>query len=148
MKLPLANTVPYFKTSKTPADQWIDRAMAEIKKVKGIIEGHAFGSETGSGRAAYMIAFRLGDDHFRLTWPVLPSRSGEERAAQTQAATLLFHDVKAMCVKAAVFGVRSAFFQHLLLPDGREAHQAATPELLEHLPAIAGAPRLTDNRPQ
>lgn len=143
-KLPQAESVPYFGTSRSSPDTWIDKAIAEIVRAGGKITSHAFGCEPHTGRSAFLVAFTIAGDAFRITWPVLPSKGNKDNAARIQAATLLYHDVKAACVKARVFGCRTAFFQHLLLPDGREAHQAGTPEFLKALPAIAAPLRIEE----
>src|SRR5690242_10171387 len=108
--LPFADEVPCFKSGQSAPDAWIDKAIAEIRKAGGEVTSHAFGHETNTGRAAFLLAFSLGTDDFRITWPVLPTKRDEERAAKIQAATLLYHDVKAKCVKARIFGMRTAFF--------------------------------------
>jgi len=136
-ELPCAEDVGhYWMTSKTGADGWIDDAMEQIKAIGGEVLAYAFGIEPGTGRAAYMLRFRVGADSFRIVWPVLPSRTGRERAARVQAATFLYHDVKARCMRAAVFGARAAFFEHLVLPDGRTAGDLAAPELARAVPAM------------
>lgn len=134
--LPYAETVNYFRTSKSSASTWLARARAEIVKVGGDILGYASGFDVIHNRAAHMLAFQIGVDNFKLVWPVLPSESGDERAAEIQAATMLYHDVKARCVSAKVLGGRAAFFSYLMLPDGRSASQVAAPELLEALPTF------------
>ena len=95
-----------------------------------------FGRETQAGRSAFMLAFKIDDEQFKVVWPVLPSKSGNERAARIQAATMLYHDVKARCVSAKVLGPRAAFFNYLVLPDGRTTVEAASPELVDMLPAL------------
>jgi len=125
----------YWKTSRTSPDTWLAKAKREIARAGGEILGEAFGSEQ-NGRSAYMLAFRFDGEHFKVIWPVLPSKSGDGRAARIQAATMLYHDVKARAVSAKVLGARTAFFSYLMLPDGRTAAQAATPELLEALPKL------------
>lgn len=77
---------------------------------------------------------------FKLMWPVLPSREGNVKAARIQAATMLYHDVKAKVVTAKVLGTRAAFFQYLLLPDGRSASEATTPELANQIPQLLALP--------
>jgi hypothetical protein len=57
-----------------------------------------------------------------------------------QAATMLYHDVKAKAVSAKVHGVRAAFFQYLALPDGRTAAQLAAPDLTDRYPRLLAAP--------
>lgn len=130
-----AEEVNYWKTSRTSPDVWLEKAKREIAKAGGETLAEGFGSDN-SGRAAYMLAFKFSDEHFKAVWPVLPTKSGNERAARIQAATMLYHDVKSRAVAAKVLGVRAAFFSYLLLPDGRTAAEVATPELLEAMPKL------------
>jgi len=126
----------YWKTSNSSPDTWMKRAAREIEKAGGEIIGEAFGAEVSTGRSAYLLSFKIGDDHFKVVWPVLPSRTGNTGAARRQAATMLYHDVKARAVSSRVLGGRAAFFSYLLLPDGRVANQAAVPELLSAIPRL------------
>ena len=89
-----------------------------------------------------MLAFEIEGERYKVVWPVLVTQSGNEKAARIQAATMLYHDVKAKCISAAVLGVRSAFFSYLMLPDGRSAAELATPELDEMLPNLFSIPQL------
>ncbi len=130
-----AEDLNYWKSGQSAPDTWIDKAKAEIKSAGGRAESEAYGRDS-TGRAAYMLEFSFGADRFRAVWPVLTSRAGNEKAAKIQAATMLYHDVKAKCVSAKVHGARAAFFQFLLLPDGRTAAQAAAPELLDLYPKL------------
>ena len=75
-----------------------------------------------------MLAFEIGGDKFKVLFPVLPSKSGNEKAARIQAATMIYHDIKSKCVSAAVLGSRAAFFSYLLLPDGRTTANLETSE--------------------
>jgi len=131
-----AEDVNYWQTERTPtsAEKWIDKTKAEIKAAGGRVLNEAFGS--ADGRAAYMLEFTFGGDRFRAVWPVLPSKTKNERSARIQAATMLYHDVKAKCVSAKVHGPRAAFFQYALLPDGRTLAQLATPELVNLYPKM------------
>lgn len=129
-----AEDVNYWKTGTSGPDTWIDKAKAEIKTAGGRVLNEAFGSS--DGRAAFMLEFTFGADRFRVVWPVLTSKTKAERAARVQAATMLYHDVKAKCVSAKVHGARAAFFQYAVLPDGRTAAQVAAPELLEMYPKM------------
>ena len=99
-----------------------------------LMEG--FGSEPTTGKSAFMLAFEIEGDNFKVVWPVLPSKRGNEKAARRQAATMLYHDVKAKCLSAVVLGARAAFFSYLLLPDGRTAIEATIPELTNGIPAL------------
>ena len=139
-----AEDVNYWKTSKSSPDTWIDRTKRQIEHLSGQVLMEGFGSEPITGRAAFMLAFEIGGDKFKAVWPVLPSKSGNEKAARIQAATMLYHDVKAKCISAAVLGVRAAFLSFLLLPDGRTTAEMSTPELAQAIPEMfASAPQLS-----
>jgi hypothetical protein len=126
----------YWKTSRSSPDVWVERAKKQIEKLGGTVLMEGFGNEPATGRAAFALAFEIGEDRFRLVWPVLPSKTGDGRAAKVQAATMLYHDVKAKSISAKVLGARAAFFSYLMLPDGRTAAEASTPELLEAMPKL------------
>ena len=134
-----AEDVNYYKTGTSAPDTWIEKAKSEIKAAAGKVHGEAFGSEAATGRAAFMLEFEFSGERFRAVWPVLPCRAksaANERAAKVQAATMLYHDVKARCISAKVLGVRTAFFSYLMLPDGRTAAQVATPEVAQMWPRM------------
>jgi hypothetical protein len=138
MPTPFAEDVNYWKSGQSAPDTWIEKAKAEIKAAGGKFVGEAFGSEAG-GRAAFMLEFEFGGERFRAVWPVLPTRAktaASERAAKIQAATMLYHDVKARCVAAKVLGARASFFSYLMLPDGRTISQAAAPEVAQLFPRL------------
>lgn len=136
-----AEDVNYWKTSRTAPDTWLEKAKREIKRAGGQVLGSGSMTDDVTGRAGFMIAFVLDSDRFALKWPVLQSKSGDLKAARVQAATALYREVKAACVKAKFLGSRAAFFAYLQLPDGRTAAEATMPELVEALPA-AFAPAL------
>ncbi|GAI73980.1 unnamed protein product, partial [marine sediment metagenome] len=74
MELPYAEDIGhYWETSHSSPDQWIDRTKKLIQDLNGIVLAEGFGSV--EGRAAYMMAFKIGDDNFKVVWPVLPSRT-------------------------------------------------------------------------
>ncbi len=132
--LPFGEDTNYWQTGKSSPDEWTARAMRQIEAIGGLVLAEGFGSD--GGRAAYMIGFELGGERFKVVWPVLPTRGSNVRAARIQAATMLYHHVKAACMSALVLGGRAAFFAHLLLPDGRTAAQVATPELADAMPRL------------
>lgn len=140
MELPFAEDVPYWKTGQSSPDTWIEKAKRTITQFGGELLAEGFGCEHGAARSAFLLAFRLDGEEFRITWPVLPTRHGSELSARRQAATMLYHDIKARCLSARVLGARMAFFAWLRLPDGRVAGQLALPELQSVLPAMLTAP--------
>ena len=135
MGLPYAEDVGhYWQTGSSSPDVWIEKAKKQIEEVGGIINADAYGSM--EGQAAFMIAFSIGDDKFKVVFPVLNSRTDKATAAKRQAATMLYHDIKAKCMVASVLGTKTAFFSYLMLPDGRTASEVATPELAQNFPLL------------
>lgn len=137
--MPYADEVDYWKTgSKRSPAQWIELARKQLVDhgATNIVsaEGEA------SGREAYMLQFEIQGATYKIVWPVLDlpwnlkEKETNRRAARVQAATTLYHDVKACCVKAARYGHRTGFFQFRLLPDGRSVQQLGDAELLDGLP--------------
>ena len=129
MSREFAEDLPYFKTSKQAPDTWLNKAAAEVEKAGGEILSEAFGS---SGKEqAFMLRFRVGGQTYRMVWPVAESKYEYKpkelrvfaQAARRQAATMLYHDVKACCVKARALGFEVAFFAHLELRGGKVASE-------------------------
>jgi hypothetical protein len=139
MNLPYAEDVGhYWQTSQTSPDTWIERAKKIIQDMGGEIIADAFGS--AGGRAAFMLSFKFKDEGYKVVFPVLPTYSGKEGAAKRQAATMLYHDVKAKAMTASVLGIEAAFFSYMMLPDGRVSSQLAKPELAEVFPKLLMQP--------
>jgi len=135
-KIIYADDVNYWQSGTASPDSWLEKAKKEIRTVGGQVIGSGSFFEDITGRAGFMLAFRLDNENFTIKWPVLKSRRGHHLAAQRQAATALYHEVKAACVKVKFLGARSAFLAYLMLPDGRTASEASGVQLLETLPAI------------
>lgn len=129
-----AEDVNYWKTSRTSPEMWLEKARREVVRAGGQVLAEGFGSD--GERAAYMLALSFGDERFKVVWPVLLSKSGNERSARIQAATLLYHDVKAKSITSKVLGFRAAFFSYLMLPDGHTVAEMATPELMGAFPKL------------
>ena len=129
-----AEDVSYWKTSATSPDKWIEKAIKQIESAGGQVLRHAFGSD--GGHEAYMIDFVLVDDAFKILWQVLPTRTKNNLAARRQAATALYHDVKARALSAKWIGSRGAFFSYIMLADGRPAAMASAPELMSAMPRL------------
>lgn len=133
-----AEDVNYWKSSRSGPDTWLDKAKVEIRRAGGQVVGSGSFSEDLTGRAGFMLAFTLANDNFTVKWPVLKSKSGDHKAAQIQAATALYHEVKAACVKVKFLGARAAFLAYLMLPDGRTASESTSETLVTALPQIIG----------
>lgn len=141
-KMPYAEDMPYWRTSKTSVDSWLEKVKLEIKRAGGVIIMSMYGDDH-LGRAGFMIRFQFGDDYFQMTWPVLRPKSGDKDlpAAKVQAATMMYHSVKAKAVEIRVRGARAAFYGDLLLNDGRTTSEASQEAFLGSLPALLPAPR-------
>jgi len=74
-RLPFAEDTNYWKTSQSSADSWMDKTIKLIRDFGGRVTAEAFGSEPVSGRSAFMLAFEMQGDQFKIIWPVLPSRA-------------------------------------------------------------------------
>ena len=133
MELPYAEDIGhYWETSQSSPESWMDKTRKLIEALGGIVKAEGFGAV--EGKSAYMMAFSIAEDSFKVVWPVLPSRKGKNLAARRQAVTLLHHDIKAKAMTASVLGTRVAFFCYMMLPDGRTASEATKPELSEAYP--------------
>lgn len=133
-ELPYAEDINYWQTSKGSPDLWIDRATKLITSFGGNILSEGYGKN--NDRAAYMLVFEFEGENYRIIFPVLPTRGSNERAARVQAATLLYHDVKAKILLATIMGMRTAFFSYLMLPDGRTVTQLSNPDIADSFPKL------------
>ena len=135
MNLPYAEDIGhYWKTSQRTPDEWMGQCRKLIEEIGGKVLAEGFGA--AEGKAAFMFCFSLDGDEFKVVWPVLPSCTGDVKAARRQAATLLYHDIKAKAMTASVLGNKVAFFSYLMLPDGRAAASLAVPELSDVFPVL------------
>jgi len=126
-----AEELNFWQTSKSSPDIWVERTTRQIEALGGKILADGFGS-TLSG-AAFMIGFALEGETFKIVWPVLPTKSGNARAAKVQAATMLYHYIKGVALYALVVGSRTAFFSHLLLPDGKTLSELTNEEIEDNI---------------
>ena len=134
----VARELSYWKTGKASPDEWLRKAARHVEDAGGEITERAIAMQYG--REVVLLGFELDGDAFRLVWPVLEHESGDNQAAVRQAATMLYHDVKARCLAARVKGARWAFHAELMLPDGRMAGALTDPELMKRLPAMCREP--------
>lgn len=121
----------YWKTSRTSADQWLDKTCKLIKSFNGKLLSNAFGNDATTNAAAYMVRFSIDGETFQIVWPVMKSKKGDIQSANRQAATMMYHDVKAKCVSAQVLGFRTAFFTWLEI-EGKPMFRLSQNDLLQH----------------
>jgi len=126
----IIENLPFWKTSRSSPDTWIDRTVDLIKKFDGELLNQAQGTDHKSGRAAFLIVFKLQGDTFKIVFPVLkPQKDSDARSAKVQAATILYHDVKSRLISAKILGARNVFFGNLLLKNGATAAELENPML-------------------
>jgi hypothetical protein len=137
-----AEDFPYWKTSKSSAETWRNNAAVEIKRAGGDIV--SAGDIMLEGRSTVFITFKIDGEEYRVQYPVLQSRTKNEVAAKIQAATAMYHDIKARCNSLRWTGARIAFGGYRLLPSGLTDGQLSTPELASQLLPLP-AHRSTDD---
>ncbi|MEL6526016.1 MAG: hypothetical protein AAFQ07_09935 [Chloroflexota bacterium] len=141
---PKAYDVNYWKSSKSSPDTWVERTKDEIECIGGVILSELAG--TMNGKTAFMIAFQLDDHYYKIVYEVLPIDDPKDLiAAKRQAATAMYHEVKALCVAAKFRGVKAAFNSYLVLEDGRTVAEHTEPDLIESLPKVFLISPRTDN---
>lgn len=132
MKLPEAEEINYWKTSKSSVSSWLDKTENMILHFGGSVSLVARGSM--QNHRAFLIEFTHQNDSYRILFPVLKTNTNDIRAAERQAATLIYHDVKARLLRAKLFGIKNAFFEYLLLPDKRTVGELTVPDLINYNP--------------
>jgi hypothetical protein len=125
-----AEELPYWQTSTTDPDTWIEKTIRILSTLGGQMKMEAFGKD-GAGRGAFILTFTIKGENYRAVWPVMPTQSGKTRAAKIQAATSLYHYVKAISLAAAVIGEKAALFTFLELPDGSTVAENVDTSLLQ-----------------
>lgn len=118
-KIRFAEEAPYWKTSRTAAEDWIERAKKVIVSAGGkVLADMVLSIE---GKTTFVTKFAMAIDgqerEYRIDWPVLKSRGGDERAAKIQAATVMYHAVKSMLLLAVPYGPRASYLIWDLMPD-------------------------------
>ena len=144
-KLPKAQKFNYWDSSNSAPSEIINRACDMVGKFGGqvtrkgmLAEADAKGVLRGAAALSFVIDKDGQRNEFRMLWPVLPY--GEEKyrlRAERQAASMLFNDVKSRLVNIRIFGIRRAFFEYLVTPDGKYTMgQLADPQLEVYLPKL------------
>lgn len=103
-----------------------------ITEIGGQVIAEGYGN--AGAQAAFMLEFKIKEQVYNIVWQVLPSATGNEKAAKIQAATMLYHDVKAKAMAASVLGQEVAFFSYALLPDGRQMSHGRLPGIVGVVP--------------
>ena len=68
MGLPFADDCNFWKTGGSGPDKWIERCKKLIMDVGGDYIIESFGSDSRSGRAAYMMAFQIDEEKFKSSF--------------------------------------------------------------------------------
>ena len=119
MPLPYAESVNYYKTGRTAADKKLDQTSRLIEDVGGEIHMKMLGMMYG--RSAVILGFTLDGVPHQIAWPILETKRGEKdtTAARLQAATFVYHDVKAKVVSYQVLG--AAAFADIRMIESRNS---------------------------
>jgi len=125
-----AEDVNYWKTSRSDPDSWIEKTVRLITEKGGVV--HHYGAATINGSSAFQIEFSIDSDTFRIKWPALKTQTGETRATKVQAATMMYHDVKAKLMNSLIFGAKAGFIQYLLV-DGETVSERQNQETIGKL---------------
>jgi hypothetical protein len=134
-----AEDINFWRTNKSDPGKWIELCKKQIQYLGGHVFAEAFGAD--DGRSAYVIGFDIGGDKFKTVWPVVKSKCGDVGAERRQAATTLYHVVKAKCLEAVVRGPRVAFAGDWLLEDGRTVAEHTSESMLYAMPLMIMAPK-------
>jgi len=128
-----ADDVNYWKTSGASSESWLEKTKKLISDFGGIVHSEMLG--TFNGRSALMLGFVFEDNQYKIVYPVLAVRQEQDVPhAKRQAATALYHEVKALVVSAKFRGIRATFHSYLVLSDGRTAGELSAPEIVDAIP--------------
>jgi hypothetical protein len=116
--MPYAEDLNYWKTSQLSSDDWLESTKALIVSFGGKVLREFYGSNEG-GSSAFYLRFLIKDQEYQIKWPVLESKTGNNRAAKIQAATAMYHFVKAT-VLAAEWLSADQVWAGFVLPSGEE----------------------------
>lgn len=117
-ELPFAKNLSYWKTSQSDPDKWLDKTEKIINEIGGEVHTRFFG--TFNKVSVCIFGFNIGNDNFRMTWPILPVDTDKEKAAaRRQTATLIYHDTKAKINSVKIFGPRIGFANYLITEGGK-----------------------------
>ena len=135
-----AEDVNYWRTGQRDPDTQLDRAAQLILDAGGVIVSRGLGMF--GGHESVLLGCGIGEEEYRICWPVLPTRtehSKDRRAARIQAATFVYHDVKAKCMSAQVLGWRTAMLPYLLTSNGLTVAELGNEDLVRALPKLLPA---------
>lgn len=142
--LPFAEEMPYWKSSKSSVSTWQDRTEMEVARHGGAVVAIGKSRDPSTGHTVFIVDFINAAQRFRAAWPVLESKwknpsEADLKAAEVQAITSLYHDIKARSLRVRLFGFRSAYIDFLLLPNGMTLSQASGDEMEHYLKALSPA---------
>ena len=123
IQLPYAEEVNYWKTGRTAPDKKIDQVTKMITDLGGEVTSSLIGMI--GGRSAILIEFAMHEDRYRVTWPILQTSKLEKdtAAARIQAATFVYHDIKAKLMTYKVIGA-AALADIRLLENNRTPRES------------------------
>ena len=115
--LPFADTMPYWKTSSSGIETWLDKTENLIEGIGGHVDTRIVGKS--GGKEGILFGFFIEGDAFKIMWPVLPvKKEKDSKAALRQCATFIYHDTKARINRVRIFSARVVFSDWLVLETG------------------------------
>lgn len=128
-ELPYAETVNYWNTGRRDAATWLEDSFNMVHGIGG--NPHGYQINRGNSPCIAM-RFDIAGRMYNIVWPILPTKGkNNDKATQRQAATFIFHEVKACVLRAKVLGVERAFIQYLSLGNGLTVQDFAISERLQ-----------------
>jgi hypothetical protein len=67
--MPYAEDLNFWQTGQSAPDVWVDETKRQLVALGGEFKGEGFGQDAG-GRAAYMLAFEIEGDKFKIIFAV------------------------------------------------------------------------------
>lgn len=126
--LPFAKDLPFFKTSQSDPEKWLDKTEKLIESIGGRVDTRV--TARANGKQGILIGFIIEGDYYKLTYPVLAVKDEKNGyAALRQCATLIYHDVKSRVNRIRIFHPRVVFADFLVLRDGSTLAESATTDI-------------------
>lgn len=132
----------YFGTSSRAAETWLEMAKKELMLVGGKDIRKAAVEENDT--AVYVIEFTLDGDTYRMSYPAMPCKKATSqnlKKAKVQAATFLYHAIKARALDMKILGAKAAFGSFMLVDGLRTVSDVLTGTPSAALPILLNPPK-------
>ena len=79
MKKEFAEECNYWKSGNSSPDSWLEKSVKLIRENDG--KAISFASAFSQDKSVFMITFELEGQQYKIIWPVVKSKSGNDKAA-------------------------------------------------------------------